>query len=612
MSLINKDKTEKQTKRRHSEDPKHKHKENQKRRHSEDPKRRHSAHEDQKRRSKRSSRADLIKKDDVEKNHQEKNPEKDKEEEEFDKDVFNIIRTKNNRIILISLIYTSLQILIKIAIYIFLSIRLNKSLNHNFEYFNGILDTWTNSPIMDISNGPSMKNNLISTFWPGTNPGCLENSNNILKVGSCSGSKLVKSRYEMYWNKPKISFSFNYLYKTDVKSIHSLPYDIWRNKRLTVNPMIDNPQIEKSFNYFGLNIVDEIYKCPSDTRNCGIIDSQGNYLCVKKSDKCPFNKIKTSHDIGYVQKPTDKVIEFIDDDSKWYFGRESTQNKILFYFQLGFDQPCLNPYFENINFPLHILDFYLERTTCHYYVNSENSKKLTFHFDTHFTKIDKFSTKFIFEENNILFHLRKLPLYDESYLNVNNNKEINLYAKNYFGLKIKCFNEIKEKKLSEQIIDDLKHMGNLEDEIEKISWCIYFNFLSTVLILLNFFLLVFLTRKKKGELYPNKINKNNLKLNNFLIILNFCSCAVFLLVICIEISGVYFDMLIRNYFLDLNCVDQDTFNYFILHEENRENIFRFLVKTFFGCGFFIVFDAIFYRVFYLRITKEGFYFDLRN
>ena len=48
--------------------------------------------------------------------------------------------------------------------------------------------------------------------------------------------------------------------------------------------------LSDSYSYLD-NVIFKDEKCPGGTKNCGIIDSNGNELCISSNLKCPINYI---------------------------------------------------------------------------------------------------------------------------------------------------------------------------------------------------------------------------------------------------------------------------------------------------------------------------------
>ena len=91
----------------------------------------------------------------------------------------------------------------------------------------------------------------------------------INKIGKCS-----KKEDDIY-QQGKICIADNIIY-------------FWKGKKYVV----DNFDYEQYSYLKNAKLKDE--ECPSNTKNCGIIDDEENKLCVSMSSECPFNVISNS------------------------------------------------------------------------------------------------------------------------------------------------------------------------------------------------------------------------------------------------------------------------------------------------------------------------------
>lgn len=158
----------------------------------------------------------------------------------------------------------------------------------NFNYvnvFGDVLNNWTNGPIEDLrlikktsaeseNICPNDYEYLFKFTWPGTRLGCdcreIINSKTMseyefkIKTGSCTLAQT--------------SDGCTKILEIPGKQIHSINDSYYCIKRH------DNFNYEA---YYGSNIYEK--KCPPDFKECGVVDTLGNLLCVPKESKCQID-----------------------------------------------------------------------------------------------------------------------------------------------------------------------------------------------------------------------------------------------------------------------------------------------------------------------------------
>ena len=90
----------------------------------------------------------------------------------------------------------------------------------------------------------------------------------------------------------------------------------WKGKRYT-NVKTNN------YSYLDDSIILKDEDCPEGTKNCGIIDDNGNSLCIKLKFKCPINYISEN-------KLSDDCSSFLLGNKTFYYGNDNTiKRKII-------------------------------------------------------------------------------------------------------------------------------------------------------------------------------------------------------------------------------------------------------------------------------------------
>lgn len=180
-------------------------------------------------------------------------------------------------------------------------------------FLNGIIDDLKKTPILDLV----IKDDYlylegyerhIFAKYNGTNIGC--KCEDEITKGDCSEEQ------------KRLNCDFFRINKDD--------FDKYRNKYFFVKR-------ENFFDFHKHLIVPKNKKCPKGKKQCGILDSLGNILCLNETEACPLNDIlidnKESKD-GYKSEKLNegKFIHFIN---------ESTTKHLISDFSVFYqDKPC--------------------------------------------------------------------------------------------------------------------------------------------------------------------------------------------------------------------------------------------------------------------------------
>ena len=136
-----------------------------------------------------------------------------------------------------------------------------------------------------------------------------------------------------------------------------------------------------------------------------------NHLCIENTSICPVIKISfnstdspTSSNDYVLNFPNGKLI--YSSNEKAF---EINKINIPLQFKIANDQPCKNPFYENIPYSPYILDYYFGRNFCFSYVEDVNNS--TFIYDNNYQIIDKYYQESLYNENGITTNVYKLPLF---------------------------------------------------------------------------------------------------------------------------------------------------------------------------------------------------------
>lgn len=351
----------------------------------------------------------------------------------------NIIIEKNFRIFIRYLIYHFIILTLAISGTVMTSIFISKVRYSEASFFKKIYENWNSRLIssLSITDCKNSTDYLIQEQWPGTKAGCF--CSTYIKSGFCSKSTFCRNVYP----------------------INPKPIINWRG-----TPICRISEINwKNSTYLDLTIENKQSDCPTGTRSCGLIDSYPNHLCVPNSKSCPVISLKFYDTDTYNNKkntfPTDNKVIFFSNSAFVYNLNEKNFDvnkvQIPLDFEISNNQPCLNPYYQNIGSMIYTLDYYAGRNFCLKYAdNGSNNTSFNYltnyYYDSNFQIIDTLNMEKLYFDNEITSVTYALPLFPlDEY-----KRDINLYAKNYFGLSSNCLKTIKSENLKDDLMNDLK------------------------------------------------------------------------------------------------------------------------------------------------------------
>jgi hypothetical protein len=433
-------------------------------------------------------------------------------------------------------------------------------------YFESIVSSWFSSPITDVTLRCNTNHTtFIEDSWEGTVGGC--QCGELLYRGRCTRNSMGSK-----------------IFCSNIPQIKPIKYDIWKKAQICTERIPGG--------YFDMIIASNPSECPTDTRSCGIIDTLNNYLCYNKSLRCPYNKI--TNDLNQYILKSDKKFDYYD-SSNLIFGRDDTDKKILFSFKVGFNLPCLNPYFKNLNFTVNTLNYYFEKQYC--FPFSDGLVKNTVVYDKNYIIIDNYQGEKLYNENGIEQKLATLPNYSKQEY----QRNINLYATNYFGLKIKCFNKIKNEKKVDKLFLDLRNFIAMDNFNASLITGIFIEFLLVITIVI---MICYLNRSIRsiGRIQPSDMN-----CYTYIFIFDFLLLFIYFLIAISYVVKMNVSDDIKYIFGNEECTDNYTSTIFLhfieLMDKSR--------KAAIGMSFLIIFQLSLWSGFviysYRSLNKIDFY-----
>ena len=344
--------------------------------------------------------------------------------------------------------------IIVMVIALYLSINVIQNFSIKFDLLSQIIDEFQMGYIEDIKPANKTNNNncpksyepLFSNFfWPGTYQGCgcFKGNSYEFSLGNC----------------PKISNCFQ------VEETFQRKMDVWRGEKICVK--------RSQKNYINYNITfwekEGFFPCSNTThKNCGEIDGNGNYLCVKRGENCPINNIKfvnlkdffdkeKLNDIGknpleingsFIKTHEINENEVFLKDFKDYNKLELSENYLILFkreeflevnkektiqIPIKFSSEIVRPCISDMKRPSSSLIFPLMKLKYLFKCDILPDKSL---FIDNKTKLyDSYNLQEFFQQNNYLKQIKEISApfsldYDKS--------KIELYARNYIGWKFHC------------------------------------------------------------------------------------------------------------------------------------------------------------------------------
>lgn len=408
------------------------------------------------------------------------------------------IESRNCELCIWYLSYHAVVLAITIPLVVLVFMINSNFVNSELPYFAKIGENWNSKLATSINLNSCLNDtskNIINDYWPGTKTGC--NCYSYVRTGSCGRKSIC----------------------TTIGAKSRIQMQFWRGvKFCRVSDF-------ESTTYFDLKVESSADKCPSGTRSCGLLDSQSNHLCVENNKLCPIINMKFYNSSIYdsfdkSKIPVGDTLLTFPNGVLIYSNNEKNYNinsvKIPIDFKISNDQPCLNPYYENMNYPVYILDYYIGKQQCKKYADKDDiaadaNSNITSSFvnmpneglfyDTNFQLLDKEYQETLYNENGITQITFALPLFPKTQY----QRDIYLFAKNYFGIKIACIKDLQKNNKGADLIKEINNLSSLSDM--SMTSSIVMIILSGTFILMMFLMASVINSKTKKTHQPIKVDR---------------------------------------------------------------------------------------------------------
>ena len=170
-------------------------------------------------------------------------------------------------------------------------------------------------------------------------------------------------------------------------------------------------------------------ECPSTLKQCGLLDTMNNKMCIDKDKECPINMLiyKKTADPPTEYNYTFKNVSF-NDGSYLYYTNEATDHHILGRFRISDGDICINSEEYNSVSTHYVLDYY-DYNGCKTEANG------TF-YDSKYIQLDSMNKYELYEQNGIIDIMKKLPNYPYEEFK---SQTSYLYYGPYIGYNKECF-----------------------------------------------------------------------------------------------------------------------------------------------------------------------------
>ena len=405
-----------------------------------------------------------------------------------------------------------------------------------YQYINGIGNNWNLGLLasINVSNGACdiASDNILKDSWGGTMAGCdcsrsygVSFYGNPLTRGTCSSKTSRKSN--SYSNSLK-SYGINVSGCYDVPATPPVRYRNWGGKTVCAK------RIQKS--YLDLIVERKPENCPAGHRNCGIVDSFNNVLCVPTNTPCPINKLIFLNENEILPKDFNYTVINLEQGKSIAYTNQNIGGELVSQFKVSEGQPCMNPKQTNINSQKYLLDNAYYNSGC-----PEVGEKAQM-YDDNYKKLDSDEIFDFYLNNGVEAILKSLPQYTPT----SKTDFIDLYSRDYFGLDSLC---------KQRILNDKEGAKGLIQTLvffeENVGSILFWTLLSFIIACIAFFVEIILPCCSCSS--ENELKK-----------LPFCGLIFYFifsgsLIITCSVGYSKINSLPKNYqLLSGNCLDEST------------------------------------------------------
>lgn len=282
-------------------------------------------------------------------------------------------------------------------------------------------------PLYDLSitsnECPSSQEEITIDRWPGTVEGCScddrafgdYNNEAVVYRKSCGDNKGTRCR--------------------TVHEASSMPITKWESKKLCVNKIED-----KNLLYYSLlfNSVKKGKECQTGYKQCGILDSEDNILCLPNDKECPIN------DLHILESPPSSPYTYhtiqLTDNKYIYYTTEAIDKPIIVSFKLSDGRVCLDLEEYNSKQTHPKLDYYK------YYGCKKSYNGIT--YDDRYVALDAMNKYKMLDDNGIIDKIKDKVYYPYDKLT---QEFVGLFKRTFIGYDADCLlaSKFKVKNLSE-------------------------------------------------------------------------------------------------------------------------------------------------------------------
>ena len=216
-----------------------------------------------------------------------------------------------------------------------------------------------------------------------------------------------------------------------VDGVKGFNLTIWKNTTFI-------SQKATNYNYFTLLKQAKPYgvKCDEGYKQCGVLDSFNQTLCLLENETCPLNQIELSNSETPSDKFTNKdaVNTTLLNDNETYLHTSNAEinSPVMIDIILGPESFCFDSEERQLGPPYYEYEHYSTNSICPDYMGNETILR--------YISIDKQSKFAVYDENGIITTIQDFVEYSKKPypLEELHNYTLHLYRYNYIGLNLTC------------------------------------------------------------------------------------------------------------------------------------------------------------------------------
>jgi len=313
---------------------------------------------------------------------------------------------KNNKLSLLNLVGSVIGIIIWVMLLILAIIVQVKLGDIEYSYGNNLGLNWSQGPVEKIESEKlascpiGTTYGLVNTYFPGFKTGCYCKPNSYYS-GYCGLYQNRSGCVQFPESTPKLIVS-------------------WGGSLCTNRP--------KNTTYFTLNGTNtdiQGVKCTNETKSCGILNTLGSKLCIKKDDSCPINYLKVvNKDTSVDNDFKTEELPFADGQKKFVYSNLNPKGQIVNQFLISDHKPCADSAENKIE---------LVPSDSTY----ECKRKIQGHiYDPSWVLLDTMKIEELVADNHLTKQLSPYPFWNSV-----KSRPVGLYYRSYIGLNSTCLQQ---------------------------------------------------------------------------------------------------------------------------------------------------------------------------